>query len=148
MGAGKYYSELSTRGGKLNFITESDILSGESLAKEILDEMKEKGIKYSKDKIVFAARLENGHIIFLEKGGLNHIIIRHGNDFQKAFGVNSNQISNLLCETISKGKLVSSKLRYLDGVPFYSNKYYYNGKYSVVYGIADNGYIETAYPRE
>lgn len=147
MGAGKYYSELSTRGGKPNFITKSDISSSDSLAKEILDEMKEKGIKYSKDKIVFAARLENGHIIFLETGGLNHIISIHGENFKKAFGVNNNQISNLLCETISKGKLVSSKLRYLDGVPFYSNKYYYNGKYSVVYGIADNGYIETAYPR-
>lgn len=52
-----------------------------------------------------------------------------------------------LSDTISKGKLVSSEYREINGVKFYSNKHYYQGKYNVVYGIAENGYIETAYPR-
>lgn len=57
------------------------------------------------------------------------------------------KIEQHLCDAISKGKLVSAKVKYVDGVAYYSNKYYYKGKYSVVYGIADNGYIETTYPR-
>lgn len=148
MGAGsKFASNLSTRGGRAGFITSSDISSGNPLAKEILGEMSKEGIKYSKDKIVFAAKLENGNKIFLEKGGLKHIIDGHSKNFQEAFGISESQIEKHLCDTISKGKLVSSKVKIVNGIPFYSNKYYHNGKFSVVYGIADNGYIETAYPR-
>ena len=147
MGAGKYYSELSTRGGKLNFITESDILSGESLAKEILDEMKEKGIKYSKDKIVFAARLENGNKIFLEKSRVEHIVEQHASNFKTTFGVEDNtSISLLLSETISKGKLIDSYPHTSNGKEGYRSIYYYKGNYMIVYAISTNGYIETAFP--
>lgn len=148
MGQGsKFDSALGTQGGRSNFITAQDIISNDSLAKNILDEMKNEGIKFSKEKIVFAAKLKNGNKIFLEKDAVNHIIEKHGSHFEKAFGVKKSQIETLLIDTISKGKLISSEFRYVNGVNYYSNKYYYNGKYSVVYGIAENGYIETAYPR-
>ena len=139
MGQGsKFDSALSTRGGRSNFVTGGDIASGDKLAKEILAEMKQEGTKFSKDKIVFAARLENGNRIFLETGAVDHIII----------GVKTRaDITNTLCETISKGKLVKASVKTVNGKLCYSNKYYYRGKYSVVYGISDNGYIETAYPK-
>lgn len=35
----------------------------------------------------------------------------------------------------------------MNGVTYYSNKYYHNGKYCVVYGISENGYIETVLHR-
>lgn len=148
MGQGsKFDSALSTKGGRSNFITGSDIVSDDKLAKEILAEMRQEGIKFSKDKIVFAAKLENENKIFLETGGLDHIMNRHGKQFEKTFGAKTKEaVTNTLCETISKGKLVSSDYRNVNGVTYYSNKYYYNGKYSVVYGISENGYIETAYP--
>lgn len=150
MGAGsKFSSALSTRGGKSNFITGDDISSGLPLAKEILDEMKSEGIKFSKEKIVFAARLENGNKIFLETSAIDHIIDRHANQFEKTFGAKTkSQITNILCETIAKGKLVKASVKEVNGKLCYSNTYYYKGKYSVVYGIANNGYIETAYPRQ
>ena len=147
MGQGsKFDSSLSTRGGRANLITASDIASGDSLAKEILSEMKEDGIKFSKDKIVFAAKLDNGNKIFLEKDAVNHIISRHVNDFKNAFGVERHEISSLLSDTISKGKLISSFRKDSNGKEGYRNIYYYKGRYAVVYGIASNGYIETAFP--
>ena len=149
MGQGsKFDSVIGTRGGRSNFITADDIASGDSLAKEILDEMKKEEIKFTKNKILFAAKLENGNKIFLEEGALNHIINAHGNDFKRSFGVNNSEISKLLSDTISKGKLISSKYHESNGIAGYRSKYYYQGKYMIVYGIAENGYIETAYPRK
>lgn len=147
MGQGsKFNSALSTKGGKSNFITGSDIASGDKLAKEILSEMKQEGIKFSKEKIVFAAKLENGNKIFLETCGADHIMNRHEKQFEQTFGTKTKEaVINVLCEMISKGKLVSSDYRKINGVTYYSNKYYHNGKYCVVYGISENGYIETAY---
>jgi len=149
MGQGsKFDSALGTLGGRSNFITASDISSGDSLAKEILSEMKKEEIKFTKNKIIFAAKLENGNKIFLEKGGLDHIIKAHGADFEKSFGVKNNKILELLSDTISKGKLISSKYHESNGIVGYRSKYYYQGQYMIVYGIAENGYIETAYPRK
>ena len=147
MGSGnKFDSALSTRGGKANYITSTDISSNSNLSKEILKEMNQEGIKYSKDKIVFAAKLENGNKIFLEKGAVNHIIEHHSKDFEKAFGVKNSQIPSLLGETISRGKLVQSYKHESNGIEGYRNVYYYKGNYTVVYAIASNGYIETAFP--
>ena len=89
MGCGsKFDSALSTRGGRANAVTANDIASNDPLAKDILDDMKNKNINFTKERIVFAARLENGNHIFLEKGnsksGLIHIIERHGDDFSRA----------------------------------------------------------------
>lgn len=149
MGQGKdFNSALSTRGGRSNFITGGDIASGDALAKEIIAEMKEENIKFTKSKIVFAARLDNGRKLFLEKDALNHIIEKHGTQFESAFNIKSNEIPALLSDTISKGKLVSSTYHESNGIPGYKSKYYYQGRYMVVYGIATNGYIESAYPRK
>ena len=148
MGQGsKFSSAIMTRGGKSNFITSNDIITSSKLVKEILSEMKNEGIKFSKHKILFVAKLENGNKIFLEKDAANHIIERHLKEFAQAFGVKSHEIIPLLYDTISKGKLISSNFKIVNGKVCFSNKYYFKGGYSIVYGIADNGYIETAYPK-
>ena len=152
MGSGsKFNSNLSTRGGKANFIMQSNISFGDPSALKILDEMSKEGTKYSKEKIIFVAKLENGQKIFLETGnsskGMQHILERHGDDFMRSFNIKKEEIEKCLCDTISKGKLISSKVKYNKGIPYYCNKYYYQGKYSIIYGISDNGYIETAYPK-
>jgi len=148
MGAGRYFdSALSTRGGRANFITSSDIISGDSLAKEILDEMEKEGIKYSKEKIVFAAKLENGNKIFLEQAAVNHIVLNHSKQFDKTFGASTFEtIASILSETISKGVLIESYFHVSNGMEGYRNIYYYEGKYMITYAIASNGYIETAFP--
>lgn len=80
-GGSKFDSALSTRGGKLNFVTSDKISIGDLLATDILDEMSKNGIKFTKEKIVFAARLDNGEHIFLENDRVEHIIERHIQDF-------------------------------------------------------------------
>jgi|GEM_PF-2066661 len=153
MGSGsKFNSALSTRGGRANIITHADIGGGDKLAKDILTEMKEEGIKFSKEKIVFAARLENGRKVFLEIGnessGLKHIEMHHSDQFQKSFNVPPNQLGGFLHDAIAKGKLITS-FSYNDplGREGYRSVYYWKGEHVVVYGIAGNGYITTAFLR-
>jgi len=147
MGQGsKFDSALGTRGGRGNFVTGNDISSGDALAIDILSEMEKEGTKFSRDKIVFAARLENGSKIFMETDAVNHIIQRHSLQFKNAFGVEKHQIKGLLSDTISKGKLVQSYRHDSNGLEGYRNVYYYKGNYCVTYAIASNGYITTAFP--
>lgn len=148
MGSGsKFDSALSTRGGRADFVTRDDILFNYSLAEEILSEMTQEGIKYSKDKIVFAAKLENGNKIFLETGAVDHIFVRHLTQFETAYGIKTaNDISSMLSATISKGKLIKSFRHDSNGKEGYRSIYYYKGQYMIVYSIASNGYIETAFP--
>ena len=148
MGQGsKFCCALSTKGGRSNFITGSDISSGDKLAKEILGEMRKENIKFTKDKIVFVAKLENGNKIFLETSGVEHIVSQHAGQFFKTFGVISKtDISSILVETISKGKLIQSYRHDSNGNEGYRNLYYYKHNYIVVYAIASNGYIETCFP--
>ena len=151
MGSGsKFDSALSTQGGRANVVTNMDIGCGEPLAKDILSEMEEEGTKFTKEKIVFAARLENGNHIFLETGnsknGLGHIVDGHADDFDRAFGVKPNQIGPFLRDTVAKGKLVTSFRYDTNGREGYRSVYYWKGNYVVVYAISANGYITTAMP--
>lgn len=149
MGQGnKFDSDLSTIGGRTGFVTNKEVLGNDSLAAQFLNEMTNEAIKYTKEKIIFIVKLKNGNKIFLEENGLKHIIERHGKQFEDAFGIKKNQIAKLLGDTISKGNLVSSNVKIINGKTCYSNKYYYKGEYCIIYGIADNGYIETAYARK
>lgn len=154
MGCGsKFDSALSTRGGRANAITANNISLNDSVAKDILDGMKDKNINFTKERIVFSARLENGNHIFLEKGnsksGLVHIIERHGDDFSRVFkdqNVNNSNLSSFLYDTITKGKLVLSIRRDVNGKEGYKSVYYYKGKRTVVFSIAGNGYIIESRP--
>ncbi len=148
MGSGSIYdSSLSTRGGRANLVTAEDIASGDSLAKQIVGEMKQEGIKFSKKDIIFAAKLENGRKLFLEKKAAEHITQRHAKQFKSTHNIDSAQIPALLKETIAKGQLVKSYRHDSNGKVGYRSVYYYKGQYTVVYGIATNGYINTAFPR-
>ena len=60
-------------------------------------------------------------------------------DFERSFGIKNNQIAALLSDTISKGKLISSKYHESNGIVGYRSEYYYQGQYMIVYGIAENG---------
>ena len=153
MGSGsKFASVISTRGGRVNAINAADIATNDRFAKEMLDDMSNKGIDFTKDKIEFAVRLENGNHIFLEKenekSGLVHICMRHSDDFYRAFGVDKTNLSSFLYDTITKGKLVSSIRRDSNGKEGYRKVYYYQGRRTVVFSIAGNGYIIESRPKK
>ena len=114
--------------------------------------MKKEEIKFSKAKIIFAARLENGRKVFLETGnndsGLQHIAQNNASQFEANFGVKPNQLGGFLHDAIAKGKLVTS-FQYNDphGREGYRIVHYWKGEHVVVYGISGNGYISTAFVR-
>lgn len=148
MGQGSNFSNsLRTKGGGGNFITQEDIKNNDSMAKTILSEMVTEGAKFSREKIIFVVKLENGRKIFLETDALEHIIQKHFTQFSETFNLkDESELSTLLNETISKGKLIESYEHISNGQIGYRNVYYYKGKYSVVFANATNGYIITAFP--
>ena len=74
--------------------------------------------------------------------GLQHIISRHGNDFQVNHGIESSKIANHLETIFQNGKIEYSRVN--NGG--YERLYSYNGKYYILSGVGANGYIISAYP--
>ncbi len=151
MGSGSVFnSALSTRGGRKNIISNFDIRENDCLAEDIINEMIAKGIKFTKEMLVFAARLDNGRIIFLERGndysGLEHIKNRHASHFSQAFGVKEKELGTFLYDVIKNGELVTSFRNDTNGREGYRSVYYWKGDYVVIYAISANGYITTAMP--
>lgn len=77
-----------------------------------------------------------------------NIVANHASQFEKSFGVKSNQLGSFLHDVVAKGKLVAS-FRYNDplGREGYRSVYYWKGEHVVVYGVSENGYINTAFTR-
>lgn len=152
MGCGsRYDSAIKTLHGEPTVVTAEDIKVGPMISEEALTEMEKAGIKFTREKIVFTAKLENGRYAFLETGnsksGLQHIKEVHGQDFMNAFGIEEDQIGIFLSEAISKGRLITSYRHDSDGKEGYRRVYYLLGDYAVVFALASNGYITTAFPQ-
>lgn len=153
MGAGRNYSlALATRGEKICVVTRRDIKRWTRKARKILSELKERGVKFSREKIIFAIKTGNMRPVFLETGtasaGLKHIKKRHGGDFDRAFKIGKHQIGDFLQKVMSKWKLVKSVRTFANGKAGYQNTYYSKGNYAVMVRISDNGYIVSAHPRD
>lgn len=82
--------------------------------KAFIQELRNRGEKFNEEKIVFITKDATGQIIWLEKGnnlvGLEHIIQRHSEHFEKAFGFKQEQIPNFLENIISYGEIVSNRI--------------------------------------
>ncbi|MDI2111769.1 hypothetical protein [Commensalibacter nepenthis] len=113
----------------------------ENINQSYLDEMAANGVKFSPDKIVRVEKLEDGRIVFLEKGndksGLQHIIEEHGSQFAGK-GVSESEIPDLIMETL-KGKPVGYQGKGT-GRPIYEITI--NGKRErIAITTSSNGYI-------
>jgi hypothetical protein len=86
--------------------------------------------------------------------GLEHIINGngkshgHAKDFEKAFGISSDQIPNYLNKVISHGKIVSNQLVERGNTTGFERIYYYEGEHYVITGIGTNVFIVSAYPKK
>lgn len=110
------------------------------------------GVKFTKENVLFVIKDKTNQTIWLEKGnnnsGLIHIIRNHKDNFKKAFNISENEIPNFLKKVMTNSKIVSSKIKIINGKQGYERKYEYNNKYIIVSGIGTNGFIVSAYPRE
>ena len=114
----------------------------------LIAELEKSGIKFTKENIVFITKDGTGQTVWLETGststGLQHIISRHGNDFQAKHGIKSSEIANHLETIFQNEKIEYNRVTRNNGG--YERLYSYNGKYYILSGVGENGYIVSAYP--
>ncbi len=121
--------------------------SGEGRA--LIDEVIANGEKISPDKVVLITRDPNGRIVWLEEGnaraGLQHIINRHGHEFNGK-GISNADIPNYVLEAVHQGNIVGTQGKKVPPRTIY--EFIYNGvKQRIAVQVADNGYIVGANPR-
>lgn len=127
----------------VNKISKQDLING----------LKNDGIKFSEKDIVFIKKDESGKTIWLETGndnaGLKHIVNQHAGDFKKAMNVNEKQIPSVISKAISKENFVNKTERVgANGQTEIRKLYKYDGKYYLAISFGDNGFIVTSHPKK
>lgn len=144
MGSGNRGNFGKTKGSSIaEMVKKDNIITKE---KDLIKELKSNNIKFNKDEMKFITKDSSGQTIWLESGnsfaGFKHIIERHGNDFKKAFDINSEQIPSKIKKVITNGKIINTSENKIG----YTKVYKYKSKYYLVTGIGYNGFIVSAYP--
>lgn len=115
---------------------------------QLIQELKDKGIKHTPEDIIWIIRDPKGKIIFLETGstgekgsGMAHILEEHEQNF-KDKGIPKDKIDDLIQEAVKTGKKVGTtgKNRPVYEVTFEGKKYF------VGITIGSNGYVVGANP--
>ena len=120
----------------------------DEITANLITGLKKAGVKFSKKNMVFITRDGTGQTVWLEKGnrstGMQHIILRHANDFQTKHGVAKTEIASHLETVFRRGTVEYSRVTRGNGG--YERLYSHNGKYYLLSGVGKNGYIVSAYP--
>lgn len=107
-------------------------------------------VKYDKENIVFAIKDNNGRLYWLEHGnnsvGLKHIINRHKNAFNKAYGVKEKDIAGFIKNMILSGTIIAERQKIRYGKVHIEQNYKYMGKYYTLNAVGTNGFIVSCYP--
>ena len=116
----------------------------------LIEELERNGVKFSKDKIVFITRDKTDQIVWLETGsssaGLKHILNRHADQFEKAYGIQHSEIPEFLHKVISEGTIISNQVKTVGNRKGFERIYSYNGKKYLLTGVGTNGFVVSAYP--
>ena len=138
----------------------SEESSNESFKDEdLIAELEENNVKFTKDKLAFITKDRTGQTIWLETGktsaGLDHLLNGdgiekewHAKDFKNKFGINREQVPSFLKMVISNGEIVRSKMVKRGESFGYERIYRYGDKCTVLIGIGTNGFVVTAYPND
>ncbi|BAG02377.1 hypothetical protein MAE_25550 [Microcystis aeruginosa NIES-843] len=115
----------------------------ENSFEELINELKLRNIKHNSQDIIAITQLDNGRIIFLEIGnsssGLEHILNKHGEDFQRR-GIAINNIIDFLMKAITMGQLIGTQ-----GTSRSIYKVDYQGEIQYIsIDIGSNGYVVSA----
>ena len=94
---------------------ESSKKSSVSLIDEsLIKELKDNNIKFSEKDVLFITKDKNNQTVWIEKGnesaGFEHIKVRHGNDFVKAFNFNEDTLHESLYKAIKYGNVVDNHI--------------------------------------
>lgn len=121
----------------------SHLFSGTSgEGKALIAEVVASGEKISPEKVVMITRDPNGKIVWLESGntksGLEHIINKHGREFNGR-GIANNDIPDYVLEAVYQGNVVGTQGK---RNPRTIYEFVYNGKTQrIAVQVGSNGYI-------
>lgn len=128
----------------------SHLFSGTSgEGKALIDEVIANGEKVSPDKVVLITRDPTGKIVWLEEGnsssGLQHIIDRHGHEFNGK-GISNSEIPDYVLEAVYQGNIVGTQGK--RNPPRTVYEFTYNGQTQrIAIQVSSNGYIVGANPK-
>ena len=129
---------------------DSHLFSGTSgEGKALIDEVVANGEKISPDKVVLITRDPTGKIVWLEEGnsssGLQHIIDRHGHEFNGK-GISNSEIPDYVLEAVYQGNIVGTQGK--RNPPRMVYEFTYNGQTQrIAIQVGSNGYIVGANPK-
>lgn len=116
---------------------------------QLIEKLKNDGIKFSEKNINFITKDATGQIVWLENGndtaGLTHIIARHASDFHSMTHISPGHIAGYLHTVFRDGKVCYSRTL-TNRRGGFERLYLSEGKYYILSGIGSNGFIVTAYP--
>ena len=128
----------------------SHLFSGTSgEGKALIDEVIANGDKISPDKVVLITRDPTSKIVWLEEGnsssGLQHIIDRHGHEFNGK-GIANSDIPDYVLEAVYQGNIVGTQGK--RNPPRTVYEFVYNGQTQrIAIQVGSNGYIVGANPK-
>ena len=128
----------------------SHLFSGTSgEGKALIDEVIANGDKISPDKVVLITRDPTGKIVWLEESnsssGLQHIIYRHGHEFNGK-GIANSDIPDYVLEAVYQGNIVGTQGK--RNPPRTVYEFVYNGQTQrIAIQVGSNGYIVGANPK-
>jgi len=128
---------------------DSHLISGTSgEGRALIDEVIANGDKISPDKVVMITKDPSGKIVLMEEGnsksGLQHIIDRHGHEFNGK-GISNDDIPNYVLEAVYQGNAVGTQGK---RNPRNIYEFTYNGvTQQIAVQVGSNGYIVSANPR-
>lgn len=113
-------------------------------------ELRARGTKFTENELEFVTRDTSGQIVWLAQGhsmaGMKHIM-KHADQFQKAFGVSLQELPAFLQHVVSKGKILRCVTEELpNGHVKFTKTLRCNDQFVVVVGVGDNGFLVTAFP--
>lgn len=125
-------------------------INGALNPEHLMEELRQKGVKFTEDDIVMVVKTQTDDLAWLEKcnetSGLEHIMNKHGDQFLQK-GITAESMPNFLKTDIENVRIVGNQGKFYSQ-PRVIYEVNYNGEMiKVAITISDNGYIVGANPK-
>ena len=149
-GAGKGLNFGNSFGARREQQNDAPQESNHFTENQLIAELEEKGIKFTKEDVLFITKDKTGQTVWLEKGnsgaGLKHIVQRHEQDFLGKQNIHKEEIAQHLRSIYTDGNVEYSRITTRNNIEGYEKLYSYKGSYYILSGIGTNVFIVSAYP--
>lgn len=122
------------------------LLAREQMIQPLIDA----GVKFNAKDVLFVTHDKSGRLIWLETGnsnsGLNHIVLKHSDDFLNKHNVTQDQIPNHIKNIVQTGDVEyyrTVRKGNRDGLEILYSK---NDEYYLLSGVGTNGFMVSSYP--